>query len=229
MAFAITDYINNVQALIWDEPTSKIVKPDDLTQQIAQGTSAGRTSFMLNNQNIVVGGLLLQSTDGGVFTSSGITLTDSINGLITMTVAPVKSLRVIYYFQFLNANDIQNVVFNGLRQIGVDPTDQSEYSVVPQQLFQAPCYLAAAEALRANAQAYIKFYNVSAAGKSIQKGDKFKNVQATAEMYEEKAAMIRRDYYTIQDRGLRPAATTKGAGVASTAPFYRGDANQPRR
>lgn len=235
MPFAIQDFINATQALIWDEPTSKIVKPDDLTQQVAKGASAGRTSFMLSNQNIVSAnmpnqsGPILQSTDGGPFVAIGITLTDAINGVITMAVAPLKSLRVIYYFQFLNATDINNVVFNGLRQIGVDPTQSSQYSVVPQQLFQAPCYLAAAEALRNNSASFVKFYNISIAGKSISKGDKFNNIMKLADSFEEKAGMIRQDYYTIQDRGLRPAATTRGAGVARTAPPYAGDFDQPRR
>ena len=64
MSFAITDYINATQALIWDEPTSKIVKPDDLTQQVALGQ--GRTSFMLNNQNIVNG---IASNPSSIFQS----------------------------------------------------------------------------------------------------------------------------------------------------------------
>ena len=230
--FAISDYVASVRSLIWDNATSKIIKPDDLTQQVAQGD--GRNSFMFSNQNIVTANMpgqnspMLFSSDGAAFTGTGLTLTDAFNGFFTLTASPAKSLRVIYYFQFFQDSDIQTFVFNGLRQIGIDPTSASAYGNVPQQLFQAPCYLAAAEALKANAQLYVKFYNITIGGKGIQKGDKFKNIQAQAAAYEKTARDIRADYYTIQDRGKRPAASTRGAGTR-TAPCYPGDAFQPHR
>ena len=232
MAFAIADYIAAVRSLVWDASNSKIIKPDDLTQQVAPGD--GRKSFMASNQNIVSANMqgqsypILQSTDGAAFVGTGITLTDAFNGVVTLTTAPTKSLRLIYYFQFFQDADVQNFVFNGLRQIGIDPTLAASYGNVPQQLFQAPCYLAAAEALKANAQLYVKFYNITIGGKGIQKGDKFKNIQSQAAAYEKTAREIREDYYSIQNRGLRPAATTRGAGGV-TAPCYPGDAFQPRR
>jgi phage terminase large subunit-like protein len=230
--FTIADYIASVRSLIWDAATSKIVKPDDLTQQVVPGDS--RVSFTASNQNIVNANMqgqsykVLQSTDGAAFVGTGITLTDAFNGIVTLTTPPTKSLRIIYYFQFFQDADVQAFVYNGLRQIGIDPTSATAIGEVPQQLFQAPCYLAAAEALKANAQLYVKFYSITTGGKGFQKGDKFKNVQAQAMAYEKTAREIRADYYTIQNRGLRPAATTRGAG-GRTAPPYAGDSFQPRR
>ena len=233
MAFTIDgDYVPATQALIWDAPTSKIIKPDDLSGQLVKGDN--RLSFMASNQNLVVSNMpgqtspVLQSTDGAAFVGTGITLTDAVNGVLTMAVAPTRSLRVIYYFQFFKISDIENAVFNGLRQIGVDPTDPSQYGVVPQSLFQAPCYLAAAELLKENTQLFVKFYNITIGGKGFQKGDKFKNIQAQAAAYEKRADKIREDYYTIQDRGLRPAAATPGNGNRM-GPRYAGDQFQPRR
>ncbi|MDE2102284.1 MAG: hypothetical protein KGL39_33875 [Patescibacteria group bacterium] len=229
----LTDYVPATQALIWDSPTAKLIKPDDLTTQVVPGD--GRTSFVASNQNIVSSnmpnqtGPVLQSTDGAVFTTTGVTLADATNGIVTISPAPTKSLRLIYYFQFFQIADVSNAVYNGLRQIGIDPTDANAYGNVPQQLFQAPCYLAAAELIRENAQLFVKFYNVTLGGKGFQKGDKFKNVMAQADAYEKRAVSIRKEYYTIQDRGLRPAATTRGAGVAPTAPSYPCDFRQPRR
>lgn len=229
----LTDYVPATQALVWDSPTSKLIKPDDLTTQVVPGDA--RTSFMASNQNIVTAnmpnqsGPVLQSTDGAAFVASGITLPDAVNGIISLSVAPAKSLRIIYYFQFFQIADVSNAIYNGLRQIGIDPTQPNSYGSVPQQLFQVPCYLAAAELIRENSQLFVKFYNITIGGKGFQKGDKFKNIQAQADRYEKRAKEIRQEYYTTQDRGLRPAATTRGAGVAPTAPLYPGDRLQPRR
>lgn len=209
MAFTVSDYIKQIQALVQDEPLSKLVKVDDLTAQV-DGT---RSQFMLSNRNIVpasyTGALFQASVDGAAFANA--TLTDSGNGIATVSSAPQKSVRFIYYYQIYAATDpanpppeLLNFMNNGLRQIGVDPTNATALADVPQTLFPAPCYLAAAEFLRQNAQLVAKFYNFTAAGKNIQKGDVYKNIRQQADDYQKTALKIRQDFYTEQDRYLKP-------------------------
>jgi len=225
MAFTDQDYIDNIRPLIYDSPLQKLVKPDACTSQLVPGNPRTKTQFLLSNRNIVdpnsVAGAVFQaSVDNATFATA--TLNDAVNGIGSAPSAPQNSILFMYYFQFFTDAQVLVMRNNGLRQIGVDPTNATAVSTVPQTLFQVPCYYAAAEALRINSQAYVKFYDLTIGGKGLSKKQMFDNVKAQADTYEKKALELSDYYYRKQDRQKQPI-------YANTVTAYPGNAMQPRR
>lgn len=221
MPFTDQQYIDQLRALVNDEALSKLVKSDNVSHLV----QSGKTDFPLGNRNIVdpasvTGAVFQAQADGGAIVNA--TLLDAVTGVGRVSPAPAKSCAFIYYFQFFTDAQITGYRNNGLRQVGVDPTNASAVASVVQGLFTAACYLGAAEALRINAQAYVKYYNTSTGGKGFDKGQVFKNIKEQADSYETKAQEIRESFYTQQGRSLRPAIGISGS-------VYRGGARGPTR
>jgi len=225
LSFTDQDYIDNIRPLIYDSPLQKLVKPDACTSQLVPGNPRTKTQFLLSNKNIVdpnsVSGAIFQaSVDNASFATA--TLDDAVNGLGTAPSAPQNSILFMYYFQFFTDAQVLKMRDNGLRQIGVDPSSATAVANVPPTLFDVPCYYAASEALRINAQAYVKFYDLTIGGKGLSKNQMFTNIAEQADTYERKAIQLSDYYYKKQDRQKQPL-------YANTAVAYPGAVDQPRR
>ena len=223
MAFTDQDYIDQIRALTFDAPTTKLVKPDNVSNQLSPSvTPRTQTQFLLSNKNIVnpssvPAAVFMEQIDGGVWANS--TLTDATTGIATASSAPQKSIQFMYYFQFFTDTQITAMRDNGLRQIGVDPSDATAVADVAQTLFQVPCYYAAAEFLRENSVQYVKFYDMTIGGKGISKNQMFTNIKQLADTYEKKARDLSTLYYTRQDRNLRPVSKI-AVQVVPSAQFF---------
>jgi len=209
MAFTAQDYIDSIRALSFDGPLKKLVKPDDTTNQLSPDGTRTKTQFLLSNKNIVdpssvTSAIFMESIDGGAWASS--TISNATIGLATASTAPQKSIQFMYYFQFFTDAEVTAMRNNGLRQIGVDPTNTTAISTLPQTLFQVPCYYAAAEFLRENAVYYVKFYDLTIGGKGLSKNQMLQNVKSMALTYEQKAVQLSDYYYRGQDRQKRPVS-----------------------
>lgn len=204
------DYIDEIRNLVNDGPLSKLVKNDDRSSI----RRPGQKSFPLSNQNIVNPSTVTEAIFQAMVDGSApadATLDDATIGVGSVATAPTRSIVFIYYFQFFTDDQITRFRNNGLRQVGVDPTNPASIANAGQSLYMAACYLAAAETLRVNAQVYVKYYEVSAGGKSFQKGTIFKNISQQAKDYEAKALEIRKSIYTRQDRNLIPSFGVAGS------------------
>ena len=225
MAFTDQDYIDSIRALAFDGSLKKLVKPDDVTDQLAPDGTRTKTQFLLSNKNIVnpssvPTAIFMESIDGGAWASS--TITNATIGLATASTAPTKSIQFMYYFQFFTDSEMLAMRDNGLRQIRVDPSVATAVANVPQTLFQVPCYYAAAEFLRENSVNYVKFYDLSIGGKGLSKNQMMTNVRNMALDYEKKAIQLSDYYYTRKDQSKRPIS-----GNASGS--YGGYFQQPIR
>lgn len=215
MAFTDQNYIDQIRSLTFDGSLKKLVKPDNVTDQLAPDGTRTNRQFLLSNRNIVnpssvPTAVFMESIDGGAWASS--VITDAVIGLATATTAPTKSVSFMYYFQFFTDAEILTMRDNGLRQIGVDPSNATAVSTVPQTLFQVPCYYAAAEFLRENAVYYVKFYDLTIGGKGLSKNQMLQNIKSMAEDYEKKAIDLSDKYYTRQDRSKQPFAAVARQG-----------------
>lgn len=223
MAFTDQNYIDAVRVLIYDAPLKKLVKPDACTSQLEPTRT--KTQFTLSNRNIVnpasVSGAIFQaSVDNGNFATA--TLDDAVIGLGSVATAPQQSILFMYYFQFFTDAEVTDMRNNGLRQVGVDPTNAIAVSTLPQGLFDVVNYYAASEALRINANAYVKFYDLTIGGKGLSKNQMFANVAKQADTYEKKALQLSDYFYKKQDRQKQPLAATARIG-------YPGNVQQPIR
>ena len=228
MSFTAQDYIDEIRNLAFDGPLKKLVKGDACTAQLQPGSpTRTKTQFALSNKNIVdpaggSGAVFQANVDNAGYATA--TLSDAVTGLGTTSTAPQKSVSFLYYFQFFLDAEITRMRNNALRQIGAyNPSDDTSWTELAQGLFSVVCYYAAAEALRINATAYVKYYDMSiGAGKSFSTNQKFANVEKMAKNYEEKAIQLSDYYYKGQDRQKRPAY---GRGAAG----YPGNRKQPTR
>lgn len=216
-----SEFITAIRDVINDGALSKLVKYDNVSALKA----AGRVSFPLSNRNIVdpstnTDAVFMAQVDGADYVDA--TLTDAATGIGTVATAPTKSCGFMYYFQFFSDAQIGTFRDNGIRQVGVDPANSTAVSAIPTTLCTAVIYLAAAEALRVNAQAYVKFYDFNVAGKSLSKGKMFDNITKQAQTFEDQARELRTKYYTRQDRNLQGVFSV-GAGT------YSGDSFKPTR
>lgn len=227
MSFTAQNYIDEIRRLAFDGPLKKLVKGDACTAQLVSTTSPRtKTQFTLSNKNIVdpasVSGAVFQaSIDNGAYATA--TLSDAALGLGTASSAPQKAISFLYYFQFFTDAEVTDMRNNALRQIGsYNPDDSTSWTELAQGLFGVACYYAASEALRVNATAYVKFYDITIGDKQLSKNQMFKNIEAMAKSYEEKAIQLSDYYYRGQDRQKRPA-------YARSTPCYPGNRQQPIR
>lgn len=223
MSFTDQNYIDEIRRLAFDGPLKKLVKTDACTAQLV--TPRTKTQFTLSNKNIVdpasVSGAVFQaSVDNGAFATA--TLDSAALGLGSVSSAPQNSIVFMYYFQFFSDSEVTDMRNNGLRQIGVSPTEATSVADLAQGLFDVVNYYAAAEAMRINAQAYVKFYDLTIGGKGLSKNQMFQNISKQADAYEKKAIQLSDYFYKGQDRQKQPAMNKYSS-------LYPGATFQPRR
>jgi len=136
MSVTDTQYRDRIRQLLDDGATSHRVAPDPLTEQV-DGT---RKAFILSNRN-VISSSVKTSTDGGTYTTTGLTVDDATMGLISLSSAPLVTLEAVYYYQFFSDTEIDLLRDAGVSKTGTDPSDSAARAAIAQGLFTAACHL----------------------------------------------------------------------------------------
>ncbi len=190
MSVTDTQYRDRIRQLLDDGATSHRVAPDPLTEQV-DGT---RKAFILSNRN-VISSSVKTSTDGGTYTTTGLTVDDATMGLISLSSAPLVTLEAVYYYQFFSDTEIDLLRDAGVSKTGTDPSDSAARAAIAQGLFTAACHFAAADGCRVLADRFARMYSVTTGGgQNSSKNTIAERYLALADEYEKTALRERLDY-----------------------------------
>ena len=191
--YTIAQAIQAVRVLGNDASNSHRVFPDSLTY-LVDGT---RTVFPLANKNIVAGTNYIK--DGGAYTSGDSLVTDFVNGLVTVSPAPAKTLEWYYFYQDFTDTEIQGFVDNALGEFNMTETN---LTTIPAMLYDSMQHFAAAQMDQVRAQRYAASYNATIEGETFDKSDVYKAYIKSAQDHYETAKDKRSEYYKRPDRAV---------------------------
>lgn len=189
MSYTDAQYRDRIRQLLDDGATSHRVAPDPLTEQV----NGSRKAFLLSNRNVVEASLKV-SSDGGSYTTTGLTVDDATMGLISLSTAPALNLEAVYFYQFFSDTEIDQFRDVGISKVGSDPTSETSRSGMTSGLFTAACHFSAADGCRVLADRFARLYPVTTGGgQSSQKNVVCERYMALADEYERTALKERAD------------------------------------
>lgn len=216
----LSDAILLVQQLANDTNTSHRMNPDDLTEFVDKT----RTVFPMSKRNIVSSSCRVM-VDGGSLTA--LAPTDPVFGILTLVSAPQLTLEAYYNHQDFTQAEIQSFVDQGLSEMDFQEIDLSpdgvQPSKIPAALFTAMAHYGAAAADGIRIERFAENFNSSTQGTTLDQSEIYKAYMASRTAHLTKAAQLRKDYWSSQDRSNKPV--TKDG----TRYRYHGLDSMPRR
>ena len=210
----IANIILTVREIVDDNATSKFVRQEDLTKQVA----TGNTKFYVDNGPIASMDVAL--VDGVVIPSTAYTL-DTAKGLITFTVAPATSVFLTYYWYDFTDTQITDFAYRGLSQCGLSTgkgNEETDLSVSPEALKTAVSEYSAHYAYSSLASKMARLFKASAGKKEIDKDNIYNKYKEGAKEYWDKAELTKDNYYKRQGRREAPAFAEAAVNYPSNQP-----------